>query len=188
MSSLGGDGIPALWAHSQLLMTATGPSYYLPSVVSSWLSLKQCCSSNCNCHQCNCQCHFIVSLCDITEGIVWEMKKKVKVFQEDWTSDKRKERISHILQLLSSLLNPPLEFFPTPVLVGVSGLPGSSWTFLKNKIFVVENQFCILYDKSIGKQENAVGTYGSSVPLLCWDAVAVRTVWTQLFSWELHWL
>ena len=56
------------------------------------------------------------------------MKKKVKVFQEDedWTSDKRRERISHILQLLSSLLNPPLEFFPTPVLVGVSGLPGSS--------------------------------------------------------------
>ena len=31
-----------------------------------------------------------------------------------------------------------------------------------------------------------MGTYGSSVPLLCWDAVAVRTVWTQLFSWELY--
>ena len=53
--------------------------------------------------------------------------KKVKVFleDEDWTLGKRR-RISHILQLLSSLLNPPLEFFPTPVLVGVSGLPGRS--------------------------------------------------------------
>ena len=53
--------------------------------------------------------------------------KKVKVFQEDedWTLDKR-GWISHILQLLPSLLNPPLEFFPTPVLVGISGLPSRS--------------------------------------------------------------
>ena len=55
---------------------------------------------------------------DTEEGIV-----SVKKEDEDWTKEEGGRRISYILQLLSSLLYPPLKFFPTPVLVGISGLP-----------------------------------------------------------------